>query len=84
MVERDSRIDVAIDDIALDGAGRVAIANAHLAEQFAVTLARKPQRPKPKPNANCATFCNTTKDCGGDPNINCSPNTKANCGCKLI
>jgi hypothetical protein len=83
MAGQTSRIDVATDEIALDGTGRIAIANAALAERAAVAAARKSRRRKPKPNVNCGTFCNTTKDCAGDPNITCSPNTKANCCCKL-
>jgi hypothetical protein len=69
-----------VEDIGLDGEGRVAIKDPGVAERLRLALAAKRQktRPKgpkgpPKPNTNC-NGCNTVEGCG-PLNETCSPNT---------
>ena len=54
-----------MEDIGLDGEGRVAITNRHVTEHLRVKLAgRGPSNPKgDAPNTNCLG-CNTVENCG--------------------
>jgi hypothetical protein len=58
-------IGIVLEDIALDGEGRVAITNPAVAERLKV-LAAERQKPADKPNVNCG-FCNTAKKCSPNP-----------------
>ena len=62
-----------VEDIRLDGEGRVAIANPQAAQGLEVVLAarRNKPKPRPKPNSNCFG-CNATTFCGG--HLNTGPN----------
>ena len=79
MAQQEPVPGVAIEDIGLDGEGRVALTNPQVAERLKILLAAKRPKPPPKPNTNC-TGCNTVDGCGPS-NSNCQPNTVANCGC---
>jgi hypothetical protein len=69
-----------IQDISVDGDGRVTIANPRIAGRLlAAAAVTKTPKGKPAPNTNCA-FCNTVEGCG-PVNKGCNPNTVANCGC---
>ena len=73
---------VAIEDIGLDGEGRVAITNPQVAERLKVAVGSRRREPTSAPNTNCAG-CNTTKGCG-PLNTKCNPNTVSSCGAKSL
>ena len=81
MVQQEPFNGIAIEDLGLDGDGRVTIANPLVAEHLKSALAAKRRKPTPKPNVNCSG-CNTTQGCGTTDMI-CKPNTTPNCGCML-
>ena len=70
-----------IQDISVDGEGRIIITNPRIAGRLhaAAAVRKGGPRPKPSPNTNCAT-CNTVQGCG-PLNESCTPNVVANCGC---
>jgi hypothetical protein len=84
MAEQEILTGLMVEDIGLDGEGRVAVQNPQIAERIRLALAVERQRPKPspKPNTNCGV-CNTVEGCG-PLNETCSPNTVPNCGCRKL
>ena len=82
MAQQELLTEFIVEDIGLDGEGRVAITDPRVAERLRLTLAAKPRKPAPKPNTNC-NICNTVEGCG-PLNETCSPNTVPNCGCRKL
>jgi hypothetical protein len=75
MILQESVVELVMEDIGLDGEGRVAITNRHVTENSRVKLAgRGPSNPKDVPNTNCFG-CNTIENCG-----NTTVNTVKGCG----
>jgi hypothetical protein len=62
-----------VEDIQLDGEGRIAITDPQAVQGLKVVLAarRNKPKPRPKPNTNCFG-CNATQFCGG--HLNTGPN----------
>lgn len=82
IVEPEPSTGVAIEDVLVDGDGRVTITNPRVAERLKLVAETKRRKPAPTPNTNCS-ICNTVKGCG-PVNKECSPNTVSNCGCRKL
>jgi hypothetical protein len=82
MAEQEPFTGLAIEDLLLDGDGRITIANPRVAERLKLAAKTKHREPATAPNTNCAV-CNTVKGCG-PLNKQCSPNTVSNCGCPKL
>jgi hypothetical protein len=76
MTQQEPLAGLALEDIALDGEGRVAITNPAVAERLKVLAAQR-RKGKEAPNTNCG-LCNSVKGC--QQNTGC--NSVAGCGSK--
>jgi hypothetical protein len=82
MAQQDCVVEVAVEDIGLDQAGRVAVMKPE-AERLLAARRRKQLTRPPIPNTNCQEVCNTASGCG-PINKKCNPNTVSNCGCRKL
>jgi hypothetical protein len=78
MILQESVVELVMEDIGLDGEGRVAITNPRVAEHLKIALAtRRRSGPLDKPNTNCG--CNVVAHCG-DTIVN----AVERCGAKVL